>query len=81
MENEIPLSECFELQLSEAEMLSSMYPSSTEFNISCPFILKDMKRFINGETTCLPNQLDFTLNLKTPEIEVPCVIVMFQIYL
>lgn len=67
MENDVSLIECFELQLSEVEMLSSMYPNSDEFLISCPFVLKDMHRFVSGETKYLPNQLDLTLNLKTPE--------------
>ena len=64
------LEECFQLQLSEVEMLSSMYPNSQEFSISCPFVLKDMNRFVSGETKYMPNELDFTLNLKIAEIKV-----------
>lgn len=68
--NDISLNECFQLQLSEVEMLSSMYPDSQEFNILCPFVLKDVNRFISGETKYTPNQLDFILNLKIEEIKV-----------
>lgn len=70
MENGISLVECFESQLSETEMLSSMYPSSDEFIISLPHVLADMNKFISGDTKYLPSQLDFVLNLNLPDIKV-----------
>ncbi|XP_054714043.1 RWD domain-containing protein 2A-like [Uloborus diversus] len=64
-----PLHECFELQLSEVEMLKSMYPKSTEFCISLPTVLADMDSFLTGKTRELPNLLDFSLNLEIPDFK------------
>jgi len=69
MENDIDLKGCFELQISESEMLNSMYPGNDEFTVLFPSVLADMNRFVSGESKYTPNQLDFTLNLKIPDIE------------
>ncbi|KFM60454.1 RWD domain-containing protein 2A, partial [Stegodyphus mimosarum] len=63
------LSYYFELQLSEIEMLSSMYPDSNEFSISLPSAVADMNRFITGKTRRVPTELDFTLNLHIPDVK------------
>lgn len=64
------LKECFQLQLSEIEMLSSMYPDSSEFNVTLPSILADMTGFVDGNTSDIPNELDFTWNMEIPDVNV-----------
>ncbi|GBM60526.1 RWD domain-containing protein 2A [Araneus ventricosus] len=61
------LSEYFELQLSEIELLNSMYPNASEFSITLPSVLADMKLYIGGKRNRLPLELDFTLNLDVPD--------------
>ncbi|GFV49666.1 RWD domain-containing protein 2A [Trichonephila clavipes] len=61
------LSEYFELQLSEVDMLASMYSNSGEFIITIPSILNDIKKYIAGDKKNIPSELDFTLNLIIPE--------------
>ncbi|CAL1273443.1 unnamed protein product [Larinioides sclopetarius] len=61
------LSEYFELQLSEIELLNSMYPNESEFSITLPTVLSDMKLYIGGKRNRLPLELDFTLNLDVPD--------------
>ncbi|XP_015905541.1 RWD domain-containing protein 2A [Parasteatoda tepidariorum] len=57
------------LQLSEIEMLSSMYPDNSEFYITLPSIIADMNRYVEGKTQYTPNELDFVLNLDIPDIK------------
>ncbi|KAG8182620.1 hypothetical protein JTE90_009983 [Oedothorax gibbosus] len=64
------LKECFELQLSEVEMLSSMYPDSNEFNVTMPSILADMTGYIDGNTSQIPNELDFTWTMEVPGLNI-----------
>ncbi|GFU10259.1 RWD domain-containing protein 2A [Nephila pilipes] len=61
------LSEYFELQLSEVDMLVSMYSNYGEFIITLPSILTEMKKYIDGDKNYVPSEMDFTLNLNIPE--------------
>ncbi|KAF8767417.1 RWD domain-containing protein 2A [Argiope bruennichi] len=44
-----------------------MYPNASEFSITLPSVLADMKLYIGGRHHILPLELDFTLNLDVPE--------------
>ncbi|GFQ73857.1 RWD domain-containing protein 2B [Trichonephila clavata] len=61
------LSEYFELQLSEVDMLASMYSNTGEFIITVPSIINDIKKYIAGDRKSIPSELDFTLNLIIAE--------------
>lgn len=69
MDSPVSLNKCFELQLSEVEMLNSMYPNSDEFIISLPYVLADMNKYLSEDSNNVPSQLDFSLNLTIPDIK------------
>lgn len=57
------------LQLVEVDMLSSMYPSSNEFQITDPSILADISDYIEGKRETLPPQLDYRLTLAFTDMQ------------
>lgn len=67
------LQELMGLQLSEVEMLRSMYPHEGEFSIRNSLV-EIMRRFTDGKREVLPNQLEFSLRLQLNqrEVSVPC---------
>lgn len=61
---QIQLRENFELQLSEVEMLRSMYPEEEEFNLD-EQVLLDVQEFCSGRTDEKPHSLlNFTLTIR-----------------
>ncbi|KAJ0179333.1 hypothetical protein K1T71_005045 [Dendrolimus kikuchii] len=54
---------CLSQQVSEYELLQSMYPNQGEIILPDKNILKDIYNFINKKSECIPSHLDFTLNL------------------
>ncbi|KAL0273348.1 UNVERIFIED_CONTAM: hypothetical protein PYX00_006038 [Menopon gallinae] len=57
------LEETLKLQLSEFEMLESMYPNSGELCLDDPFLPEHFRNYVSGRTSLIPSRLDFTLNL------------------
>ncbi|KAK7068386.1 RWD domain-containing protein 2B [Halocaridina rubra] len=57
------LVEMIELQLSEVDMLQSMFPDPRELILDDPAVTVDLRDFIEGRTLLLPPRLDFVLNL------------------
>lgn len=52
-----------ELQLSEVDMLQSMFPGPRELILDDPSVISDLRDFVEGRTLLLPPRLDFILNL------------------
>ena len=67
-EAEPDFSECLQLQLSEVEMLNSMFPS--EFALDDPSILADVHKYIDEETKEVPPQISFTIKIHIDEPKV-----------
>ncbi|XP_077992666.1 RWD domain-containing protein 2B-like [Glandiceps talaboti] len=67
-----------ELQLSEVEMLSSMFPGQHEFQMDDPGSVHEIREYIDGSSTCLPRRVSFTLCIQielhhlTTDINVLC---------
>ena len=68
MEEEI---ECLQLQLSEIEMLQSMYPN--ELSVDDPSVLSDVQKYIDGDTSEVPHQISVTLKIHMDEPKVKVV--------
>lgn len=52
-----------ELQLSEVDMLQSMFPGPREFVLHDPSVLVDLRDFAEGRTLLLPPRIDLVINL------------------
>ncbi|KAG7167025.1 RWD domain-containing protein 2A-like [Homarus americanus] len=52
-----------ELQLSEMDMLQSMFPDPRELEVDDPSVLCDLRDFAEGRTLLLPPRLDLVINL------------------
>lgn len=52
-----------ELQLSEVDMLQSMFPGPRELVVDDPSVLCDLRDFVEGRTVLLPPKLDLVINL------------------
>ncbi|XP_063889887.1 RWD domain-containing protein 2A-like [Scylla paramamosain] len=52
-----------ELQLSEVDMLQSMFPGPRELVVDDPSVLCDLRDFAEGRTTLLPPHLELVINL------------------
>lgn len=61
--------ENLELQLSEVEMLQSMFPDGDEFKLDDPGILLDVQDFISRKTKELPPQISLYLRVECDSIE------------
>ncbi|XP_045763426.1 RWD domain-containing protein 2B [Maniola jurtina] len=62
------LVDCFTQQLSEIELITSMYPNKQDLFFT-DNVLRDMKHFVDNETLFKPNNLDFTLNLFKDDLK------------
>lgn len=60
---------CLTQQISEIEVLTSIYPDSDDIIFTDPKILHVIKDFINNRTNYTPNHLDFTLNLNIDSLK------------
>lgn len=59
----------FETQLSEIEMIQSMYSNRGEFEMDDPSVMADMRTVVEGKSTILPeSRLQFTVNLKLDKV-------------
>ncbi|XP_066299233.1 RWD domain-containing protein 2A-like [Branchiostoma lanceolatum] len=56
-----------ELQLSELDMLLSMYPEGDEVVLDNPAAPTDIRRFVDGPREAPPPRLEFTLNVEVDE--------------
>ncbi|XP_014355836.2 RWD domain-containing protein 2A [Papilio machaon] len=50
-------------QLSELELLKSMYPNQNEIIITDSNVFEDIKRFVENKSSNIPNHLDFILKI------------------
>lgn len=57
------LEEMLRIQLSELEMIQSMFSNPGEFCIDDPSVIADINDFLDGKTNAFPPRLDFTINL------------------
>ena len=62
------VAESLELQMSEIEMLSSMFPNKGEFRVDDPVAVDNVRDFLHGNIKYefLHNRLGFSLNI-TPQ--------------
>lgn len=56
--------EVLKIQLAEFEMLQSMFSNPGELNVDDHSVLADFNNYLEGKTTLIPPQLDFTINLQ-----------------
>lgn len=57
------LVETLNKQLSELDLLKSMYPSRDEIILTDNSVIEDMKKFVDNKSHLVPNNLDFVLKL------------------
>jgi len=57
------IKECLQLQLSEVEMLSSMFPGGCEFYLGDDNFTSEAQAFIDGDGEPVTSSLDFTINI------------------
>ncbi|KAJ9601056.1 hypothetical protein L9F63_000791 [Diploptera punctata] len=57
------LEEMLRIQLSELEMLQSMFSNPGEFSVYDHSVIADINEFVDGKSTVYPPQLDFTISL------------------
>ncbi|GLH01094.1 RWD domain-containing protein 2A [Gryllus bimaculatus] len=57
------LEEMLRIQLSELEMLQSMFSNPGEFCIDDPSVIADINEFLDGKTNAYPPRLDFAINI------------------
>ena len=62
MDSPCPVSEMLELQISEVEMLRSIFPDSTEFQLDDPCAIADIQTYLDGKTlySDLTSRIGFT---------------------
>ena len=70
--DDINVKEMFELQLSEIEMLQSMFPDSREFKLDDEASVINIKAFLHGDIKYeyLYDRIGFTVNLQLEESKV-----------
>lgn len=68
-DNAASFQETLQLQISEIEMLQSMFPNEEEFILDDESALSDIQSFLDGKSTYtyLHARLGFTLKLKSSE--------------
>lgn len=71
-----PHREELELQLSEIEMLKSMYPGPGEITMDGDTLVENVQRYVDGPREVLPKQLAYTikLNIETQQV---CISLLF----
>ena len=71
-EDEVNITEMLELQLSEIEMLQSMFPDTREFKLDDETAIINIKAFISGHIKYeyLYARIGFTVNLQLEESKV-----------
>lgn len=57
------LEEMLRIQLSEVEMLQSMFSNPGEFCVYDYSVIADINEFVDGKCSIYPPRLDFTINL------------------
>lgn len=62
------LSEMLSLQLTEFEMLTSMFPNDGELVLDDPASIIEIQDFTNGTSDNVPSRLDFVVNLKFDKV-------------
>lgn len=60
---------CLSQQLSEFELLKSMYPNNDEIVLTDKKILEEIQRFLNHECEYTPSHLDYSLNLHMDSLK------------
>lgn len=66
--------EMLRLQISELEMLQSMFSNPGEFCMDDYGAIADVHEYLDGRCTILPPQLDFTINLLLETVRVLVII-------
>uniref|UniRef100_A0A1B6CTB9 RWD domain-containing protein n=1 Tax=Clastoptera arizonana TaxID=38151 RepID=A0A1B6CTB9_9HEMI len=56
--------EMLKIQVSEFDMLQSMFPNPGEFEVNDYSIIADINEYIEGKISKLPSQLNFTIYLS-----------------
>lgn len=57
------IAHCLSQQISELDLLNSMYPNHGEITLSDKGILDKINKFLDGNSEYVPNNLDFVINL------------------
>ncbi|XP_026747128.1 RWD domain-containing protein 2B [Trichoplusia ni] len=61
--------DCISQQISEYELLKSMYPNPGELILNDKSVINEMNNFLNNKTESIPGHLDFKLNLLIEELK------------
>ena len=69
-ESEVDVSEMLQLQMSEVEMLCSMFPSPGEFAIDDPLAVGEIQQFVEGNIAydLLQSRIGFVLKLDVGKV-------------
>lgn len=65
----LKLVDCLSQQVSEIEVLISMYPNAEDIIFTNMKVLDDIKTFISNKTQYTPNHLDFIINLTIEDLK------------
>jgi uncharacterized membrane protein len=63
----ISLRNCLRKQLEEYELLKSMYSNPGEFQSDNPFLVNDIREFLNGNRSSVSEKLDYRIKLQLSE--------------
>ncbi|XP_013185614.2 RWD domain-containing protein 2B [Amyelois transitella] len=65
---------CLTQQISELELLKSMYPNNDEIVLTDSNMLTDINNFLDNKTEYIPSHLDFTIHLLMNDMKLECCI-------
>lgn len=71
---------CLEQQMSELELLKSMYPNPEDIVITDNKVLQDIQNFLDNKTKYTPNHLDFVINLLLNELKLEICVNLPSLY-
>lgn len=71
---------CLEKQMSELELLKSMYPNPEDIVITDNKVLQDIQNFLDNKTDFTPNHLDFVINLWINELKLEICVNLPSLY-
>lgn len=71
---------CLEQQMSELELLKSMYPNSEDIVITDNKVLQDIQNFLENKTDYTPNHLDFVINLLINKLKLEICVNLPSLY-
>lgn len=71
---------CLKQQMSELELLKSMYPNPEDIVITDKEVFRDIQNFLDNKTDYTPNHLDFVINLLVNELKLEICVNLPSLY-